>query len=76
VVPEPARSGRLSRAALFAFGAALNVTGCNSEVAVPVYGAPAPVDAAADVVDATAADAPDADAVAVRYGAPPPPDAR
>lgn len=73
-VPERTARGRLSRAALFAFGAALGATGCES--AVPLYGAPAPpMDAGADVNDA-GADVNDADAIAVRYGAPPPPDAR
>lgn len=71
-VPERPARARLSRAAVFALGATLGATGC--ETAVPLYGAPAPpLDASADVADVVDADA---DAVAVRYGAPPPPDAR
>jgi hypothetical protein len=66
----------LSRAAIFTLGASLGLAGCNTTT--PVYGAPAfdvqPVDASqpADVPQDAGADA---DAVAVRYGAPPPPDA-
>jgi len=62
---------------IFAFGTSLTLAGCGPE-AVPVYGAPAPPDAAADVTDASTdagADVFDAaDTPAVRYGAPPPPD--
>jgi hypothetical protein len=69
----------LSRAAIFTLGASLGLAGCGT-TATPVYGAPAfdvlPVDASqpADVPQ-DASTAQDADAVAVRYGAPPPPDA-
>lgn len=72
-VAAPTRRLSRSRAAIFAFGFAM---GCERGGEVPVYGAPAPpLDASADA-SVDAAQDPDADAVAVRYGAPPPPDAR
>ncbi len=80
VVPPRPAPRHLSRTMIFAFGTSLALAGCGPE-AVPVYGAPAPPDASADVTDASAdvtdpgADVLDAaDAPAVRYGAPPPPD--
>jgi hypothetical protein len=82
-LPEVVRArvpaARLSRAALFAFGSSVLLSGCGGGV-TPAYGAPAPPEdaAAGDVTDAadTAADTVSTDNPGVRYGAPPPPDAR
>ena len=72
--PPAPPAPRMSRAMIFALGAALGAAGCEA-TAVPVYGAPAPpVDAGQDAGQDAGADG-GADAVAVRYGAPPPPDA-
>lgn len=67
----------LSRAAIFTLGASLGLAGCGT--GGPAYGAPsdAPLIDAPQTADVAqdAGTAQDADAVAVRYGAPPPPDA-
>ncbi|MBI5516780.1 MAG: hypothetical protein HY909_23550 [Deltaproteobacteria bacterium] len=81
VLPAPRTAARLSRAAMVAFGSTVLLAGCGGGVA-PAYGAPAPPadaatgDATDGAADTAPADTVPADTPGVRYGAPPPPDAR